>query len=234
MRQSAAKPNFQPLKEDSDYLIYDNGKLFSKKTNKFLKGKIDNAGYQVYFLKGGNFRQSNGNGTMLYAHRLVAQYFLDNLDNLDYVDHIDGNKLNNDVSNLKWVTQVENMANYHSKKKVPRSKLEYKQDLPGEKWKIIPHHPKYSVSNLGRVMNNTRDTLLRLDRTSAYDRVSFSDKSHHSVHRLVYSVFNNNFDLEGYNIHHIDGDKRNNKLENLQKVTPTENNLARKLGKFND
>ena len=47
---------FKSLKEDSDYLIYENGKLFSKKTNKWLKGKIDNVGYLAYALAIGDKR----------------------------------------------------------------------------------------------------------------------------------------------------------------------------------
>ena len=38
---------FRELKEDSNYLIYNDGRLFSKKVNRFLKGKIDNVGYRV-------------------------------------------------------------------------------------------------------------------------------------------------------------------------------------------
>ena len=37
------------------------------------------------------------------VHRLVAIHFLPNIENENIVTHIDGNKLNNDVSNLKWV-----------------------------------------------------------------------------------------------------------------------------------
>ena len=234
MRQSAAKPNFLPLKEDSDYLIYNNGQLFSKKSNKFLKGKIDNAGYHMFALKGPAFRQPNGNARCLYAHRLVAEYFLPNENNYKYVDHIDGNKLNNTYTNLRWVTQKENMTAYREKNSIKRNKRIKKEDLPNEIWKIIPHHPNYSVSNLGRVYNNKTNYLMKLDQTSAYNRVSFSDKSHASVHVLVYSVFHDDYDLQGYNIHHINSDKRDNRLENLEKVTPSQNNLYRKLGKFND
>ena len=42
-------------------------------------------------------------------HRLVAEAFLPNPDNLPVVDHLDTNKQNNDVSNLEWVTQQENV-----------------------------------------------------------------------------------------------------------------------------
>ena len=46
-------------------------------------------------------------GKKHYVHRLVAKTFLGDKSNLD-VNHIDGNKTNNAVSNLEWVTRSEN------------------------------------------------------------------------------------------------------------------------------
>lgn len=43
------------------------------------------------------------------VHRLVAQTFLSNLDNKPFVNHIDNDSVNNELSNLEWVTHSENM-----------------------------------------------------------------------------------------------------------------------------
>lgn len=48
------------------------------------------------------------NNKQYYIHRLVAINFIKNLDNKEYVNHKDGNKLNNKLENLEWVTNQEN------------------------------------------------------------------------------------------------------------------------------
>lgn len=216
--------DFYPLKEDSNYLIYKDGKLFSKKTNRFLKGKIDNAGYQIYALTFSSGKK------YLAAHRLVAEYFIPNPKNLPVVNHIDSNRLNNNVSNLEWVTYKENTAHYLANS--TRKKVEpeyYTEDLPGEKWLSIQENSKYDVSNMGRIKNHRTNRILKADRSSTYSRVCLVDenqnKKKYSIHRLVYCNFNNDYDLEGYVIDHIDANPNNNKLSNLQKITQSENNL---------
>ena len=56
----------------------------------------------------------NGNRKHFKIHRLVAQAFIPNPENKPQINHIDGNKHNNSITNLEWVTDAENKE--HRKK----------------------------------------------------------------------------------------------------------------------
>ena len=53
-------------------------------------------------------------GKDMYVHRLVMLAFCGKSDLT--VDHIDGNKENNNLNNLEYVTQAENVKRFHDKK----------------------------------------------------------------------------------------------------------------------
>lgn len=220
---------YKPLKEDANYLIYSDGRLYSKKKNRFLTGKVDNVGYRTFVLTFHNSALGTYSKNV-YAHRLVAEYFIPNPDNLPVVNHIDENRLNNNVDNLEWVTYKENYHKYlQNNKRIVRKPKYYKKDLPGEKWLPIKDHSKYEISNMARIRNVNTNRLLHFDEAHTYARVNLTDdtgKKHNvTVHKVVYCTFHNDYDLEGYVIDHIDANPSNNVLSNLQKITPSENTL---------
>ena len=54
---------------------------------------------------------NNGKSKMKSISRLVAMAFIPNPDNKPFVDHIDRDLANNNATNLRWVTQSENLLN---------------------------------------------------------------------------------------------------------------------------
>ena len=87
---------------DGLYKIYTNGDLYRISGNMLVKPHILKQGYLRV-----NTR-NNGVQKKYLVHRLVAEAFLDNPYNKDTVDHIDGNKLNNNLTNLQWMTNGDN------------------------------------------------------------------------------------------------------------------------------
>lgn len=67
-----------------------------------INGNISNFGYVRVKLT------RNNKSKTVMLHRIVADAFLHNNENKRCVNHKDGNKLNNNVSNLEWVTHSEN------------------------------------------------------------------------------------------------------------------------------
>ena len=95
------------IKECNDYLIYQDGRVYSYKSNGFLRAGPTSNGYYTVSL------YLSGKASTYYIARLVAEYFLENPDNLPEVNHKDGDKSNNHVDNLEFCTRNQNMQHAH-------------------------------------------------------------------------------------------------------------------------
>lgn len=84
------------------YFNYD-GKYKKIKKGDKVKSFKSRYGYIEYILI-----DKNGKRKHIQAHRIVACLFIPNTYNKKYVNHIDGDKLNNQIQNLEWVTSSEN------------------------------------------------------------------------------------------------------------------------------
>ena len=92
---------------DGLYVVSNTGKVKSLNWNHTGKPKelksYDNGGYRRVCIS------KNGTVKRFLVHRLVAELFLDNPNNYPVVNHKDGNKTNNNVSNLEWISIKDNV-----------------------------------------------------------------------------------------------------------------------------
>ncbi len=102
--------NVKEIDGYDDYYITDTGLCFSTK-----KGKINSVpihanprGYYTLRIKG-----NNGLWKTRTVHRIVAKAFLDSFSEVLQVNHIDGDKFNNNISNLEMCTNRENAIHAH-------------------------------------------------------------------------------------------------------------------------
>ena len=106
------------------YLISNLGRIKS----------LDRTVYQLH--KDGYARvglHKNGEMKTYSVHRLVGEHFLEKKPGKDYINHLDCNKANNNVNNLEWCTQSENIQYaYDNRTKIPPHQKKVSQyDMTG-------------------------------------------------------------------------------------------------------
>ncbi len=149
---------------DTDYYVTENGEVYRLWKSGFKKKKPqlkDNGYLQISFYKNGvekNYR----------INRLVAECYIPNPDNLPEVNHNDGNKSNNNVSNLYWCTRSQNMKHAYDnnllKPPIFKGENNFKSKLTTEDiiWirkHYIPRHPEFSQSALAKKFNIEQATI---------------------------------------------------------------------------
>lgn len=144
----------------SDGRIYAHSKVVKAshgstqlRKGRWLKQHENNKGYMYVPLTVDGVRK------IWLVHRLVAITFLSNPEGKPNINHIDNNPKNNNLSNLEWCTQNENMNHCSSQGRAkipalkgemnPLSKLSYEQVVEIKKSKGIKQRDlakKYCVS----------------------------------------------------------------------------------------
>lgn len=95
---------FKKIKNYNNYSISNIGNVRNNKTGRILKPHIKENGYMQVQLGRKTIPQ--------YIHRLVAIAFIPNIENKPQVNHKNGNKQDNRIENLEWVTARENDLAY--------------------------------------------------------------------------------------------------------------------------
>jgi len=107
------------VKEYPQYLVYEDGTIWSKETTypnllnnptkkaQSLKPRERKGGYQAVVL------YKDGKPKAFSIHRLVAEAYIPNLTNFRVVNHKDGDVKNNHVSNLEWCSDLYNGQSFN-------------------------------------------------------------------------------------------------------------------------
>lgn len=155
----------KPINNYENYIVYNTGKIFSLKSNKFLKPRYDKDGYEKVILY-------NKFGSKEFrVHRLVAEAFIPNPKHYLLVNHKDENKNNNTVDNLEWCDHYYNNNYGNRNAKIAKAKL----DIEGKKvWslynniKIYYNSIKGAARQTGLNSANIRSAIKRKGKCGIY------------------------------------------------------------------
>lgn len=103
IKKDFEKLRYKKLKGFKRYLVFENGEVVDNVDNKVIKKNLDLTYFKVTLLN------DNGRNISFFLHKIIASLYCENPENKKQVNHIDGNKLNNNFTNLEWCTQSENM-----------------------------------------------------------------------------------------------------------------------------
>ena len=105
-----------------------------------------------------------------YVHRIIATKFIPNPNNLSDVNHIDGNKHNNNVSNLEWCTRSHNLnhAIQIGLKTYKKGVISKCRKVTNEHLALIRSSPKSSYA-LSKELPYSKPTILKIRKGVTYN-----------------------------------------------------------------
>ncbi len=95
--------NWKKIEGYEKYSVSDFGRIRNDKTGRIMKTPCGKNGYARLML------YNDMGGSCKTVHKLVVKTFIPNTENKEQINHIDGNKMNNNVTNLEWVSPSENI-----------------------------------------------------------------------------------------------------------------------------
>lgn len=107
----------------------------------------------------------HGKNTYPKIHRLVALTFINNPEDKEQVNHIDGDKLNNNVNNLEWMTNQENRDHAVKHRLIARGETMHRSNLTETDIKNIRiryKQEKISQEKLGKIYGVCQQSITNI------------------------------------------------------------------------
>lgn len=112
------------------YLVSTNGKVYSIRSHKILTPRKHNAGYLRVTLS------RNGERKDAYIHRLMCEAFFGTpTDGRNFVNHLDEDKAHNQLTNLEWTTNSNNIK--YSWERHREERTQYFRENPSRKKGVV-------------------------------------------------------------------------------------------------
>lgn len=212
-------PEWKIIKNYENYSVSSDGDIKNNNTERLLKYCLRN-GYKSITLSKNNTKKTYN------IHNIVAEHFLIKPSLKHVVHHKNENKLDNNITNLEYVTYRENtmcsMTSKRSKKSTEINLVNFKE---------IPNYTSYMICKEGNIYskfikrlccttilpNGYHKIKLKSDDTKQYKDLY--------VHVLVAITFLDYIPSKNTVINHKDNRKGNNILDNLEILTHRENTI---------
>jgi hypothetical protein len=200
--------NWKKLENHDGYFISDQGKIWSKFTED-LRNLNMKEGFMSTCL----------NGKFVHIHVLVAKEFLGHIAGQGVIYHKNGNNLDNHVDNLE-IIRKGNMKLKKKQSTIPSRKREKCERPNGGLW---PANERYVVTEDGKIYDTKDESfVLQNINKGGYITVSLCHKNY-VCHRIVAETYLEKPSENCTQVNHIDGNKQNNHVSNLEWVTMGQN-----------
>jgi hypothetical protein len=144
------------------YSVTGDGKIYSHIKNRFLRPGLGKDGYLVVVLVKDKTPKS------YRLHRLIAKAYILNPQNLPEINHLDGNKTNNCIDNLQWVTGAQNVQHAYQNGLMARDTIRKITLAQARQIRGLYQNGQYTTRKLARLFSVDAASVSRIITNKAY------------------------------------------------------------------
>lgn len=142
--------------------------------------KLGNNGIYKY----SEFSNDKNEKKKIAIHRLIATAFIENPNKYEIVNHKDGNKHNNNIENLEWCSQKQNIQHAHDNNLIQTKRIIYQLDMNNEiikKWDSI----KDAYTSLNICRTGIDSVLAGKSKTSGGWSWCYAEKYNLNIKKII-------------------------------------------------